>query len=149
MRSPLPPLAAPLARMPEVRRYQIVLVASLILSFGGIVIAHLADAPDDGGRGGALAVAISFAALFVSRGHGRRFIDAAEEIGTLESVLGKFKGTKARQPDLDQIKFKLKALRDGIAIDAHRQKVQNGYIAAAAVVGTLAWGFGDWLAGWL
>ena len=53
-------------------RYGLVVLASILLSVGGILIGAFVTQPADGGRGGAIAVALAFFVLFVRRDYGAR-----------------------------------------------------------------------------
>lgn len=85
----------------------------------------VSDMASDGGRGGALAVALSFWILFQSHG-----------------------SAKAAFDDKD---IKIRATRThnalGALIDVSEK--QRMPLALTSVIGTLFWGFGDLLAAWL
>jgi hypothetical protein len=77
------------------QRFGIVLTFAIILSAGGIPFAaFVTKSAQDGGRGGALAVALSFAVLFLSRGYGTKVYDiltkeAQEASAHLKKIRGK------------------------------------------------------------
>lgn len=108
------------------------MATTFALSGGGIVLAALLGHPNEGGRGGALAVALTFAILFLGRSTAERIMennpfkngndDAEKKIGHLSKALSALVGW---------------------------QRKEKVYLAWASVVSTLAWGFGDLPAGWI
>lgn len=98
------------------------LVASLISSGAGIWYAVVHGTPADGGRGGAVGVAITFAMLFMGHGTAERAFEAGEDLISVRNSLG--------------------SLLDWTG----KEKI---YLTIASVVSTLVWGFGDVTAAWL
>lgn len=108
------------------------MIGTFALSGGGIVLAAFLGHPSEGGRGGALAVAVTFAMLFLGRSTAERIMednpfkhggeDAAKQIGHLSKALSALVGW---------------------------QRKEKPYLAWASVISTLAWGFGDLPAAWL
>lgn len=120
----------------------------MLLSVGGVAYSiFISHKSVDAGRGGALAVALSFATLFLSRGYGDRVYSILTvDADTASQLVAKLRGEvddKAKLVTADQ---KLDALFTKIQIDAGDQQVQNFYLAWSSVVGTIFWGFGDLLA---
>lgn len=103
-------------------------VVSIALSIGGIVYAVARSIPADGGRGGALAVALTFFMLFMSRG-------TAEDAlaGPLPQGI----------PDGEIIR-----IRNALASMLDWQSNEKIYLTISSVCGTIAWGFGDVIAKW-
>jgi hypothetical protein len=103
--------------------------AAIALSFGGILVTAFIGRPGDGGRGGALAVALTFAMLFLGR-------------GTAERIL---KGQDAPKPPADPKgqAAELVHLRNVFEALFGWQRKEKRYLVVASVVSTLAWGFGD------
>lgn len=116
-------------------RLTIWMVSSFIASVSGIVYAVGWGTACDGGRGGALAVAIAFGALFTARPTLRRYIEAPDESGQ-----AKF---DARPMD-DRVAL----LRSALAVMVDRQNQEATFLTIASVSGTIVWGFGDVIAGW-
>ena len=112
-----------------------VLCAGLLFSLAGIVYAVCWGSPGDGGRGGAMAVALAFAALFTSAPSLQELLEAPKEDGT---------------PGFDELESqdKIKRLRSAVALVADTQREQNIYLVITSVVGTLVWAFGDVVAVW-
>lgn len=112
----------------------------MILSFAasalGIIHAVAWGTACDGGRGGALAVAIAFGALFTARPLLNDYIEMPDARGTPQ-----FDNLPADQ--------RIAALRSALAVMIDRQKHETIYLSIASVSGTLVWGFGDVIAGWL
>jgi hypothetical protein len=127
----------------------------LISAYGVWYGAH--HCPSDAGRGGAIAVALAFASLFVQRGSGVvTYKIVAEDFPRLQSelqtILESFRAApaaKAGASGIDAIKKRVDGIFDQIKSNAASQTRQNWAIAASSIVGTLAWGFGDIMAQWL
>jgi hypothetical protein len=127
---------------------------SVFLSLGGILIGAFVTEPADGGRGGAIAVALAFLVLFVRRGYGARVYEAiARDLPAMREEVSKLRqGTApatANAEDLAQVKRQVTAIVSRIDTEADGQKIQNRALAWASCIGTIAWGFGDMLAKWL
>jgi hypothetical protein len=134
-------------------RFSWLLILCIALSFGGIAVAAFATCnPNDAGRGGALAVALSFAALFLSKSYGALIYDLiTKTIPEIERNIGASPETtppvsaeiKPFYDRLVMLENKSTGLAAKLGTDANGQKIQNGYLAAASIIGTLVWGFGD------
>ena len=114
-----------------------VLAASLILSVGGIAYAVFFGTAADGGRGGAVSVAISFAALFAAR-------------STPQDVL-EITDPRTGQPRIEggSLEQRIRVLKTAIATMLDSQRLEKAYLTWSSMVGTLVWGFGDLIALWL
>lgn len=108
------------------------MIATFVFSGAGIVIAAALGHPNDGGRGGAFAVALTFAMLFLGR-------------GTAERILRDNPLAQTNEPAEMQIANVTNALN---AL-AGWQRKEKWYLFWASVVSTLAWGFGDLPALWI
>jgi hypothetical protein len=136
----------------ENRRHILLLCLSLLLSGGGIIgCAYYWHSPADAGRGGALAVAISFFALFANSPHGSRlFLLLTREKENFRRRLSEMREEQPNSPpDIAILTQRLEALLIRVEADVAGQEKQNIFIAWSACIGTLAWGFGDWIAMWL
>lgn len=135
----------------ETAVFRTILAASVLLSVGGVLLTPIAGInASHGGRGGAIAVAISLFALFATRNHATYLYDALtgkdHEIMTLIEEL-----TGAERPDEDwqeTIKTRFAALERRLELEAEGQFAQNLYLAFATAIGTIFWGFGDIFSGW-
>lgn len=116
------------------RKLVITMMAAIAMSIGGIAYAVLWGVAADGGRGGAVAVALTFFILFMGRG-------TAE--AALEAVL-----PKAADP-AEEAALDLPRIRNAVAAMLDRSRKEKIYLTVSSVVGTLAWGFGDIIALWL
>ncbi len=130
-----------------------VLLLSTMLSFGGIAVAWLLQRPLDAGRGGALAVALSFLFLFLNFGRSQKtFAILSEEASELEGHLATIErqargSMEARMVKLERrVEGLVAAMRVARRIDGKSQLDQNIILAVSSVIGTLAWGFGDLIA---
>ena len=125
-------------------RFRVVLAASIILCAGGVAVAALVTKnAQDGGRGGAAAVALSFVILFLSRGYGTKIYEAlTKEAATIRANLDALLGNGKNQPAI-RIEDKVNALVSKAKIESQTQEIQNFYLAWSSVFGTLTWGFGD------
>jgi hypothetical protein len=109
------------------------MLASLVASFAGILYAVQCGVAADGGRGGAVAVAISFAAYFTARPTPTEMIEARNDAGEVGF------------DNLD-IDARSKRLRSAISVMLDRQTNEAVYLTISSVSGTLIWGFGDVIA---
>jgi hypothetical protein len=141
-------------------RFFLLALFCVVISVGGIVIAVRCNNLDYGGRGGSIAVALSFAALFLTRDYGGIIQNLIQN--TFPDITNKIENenpTEHSAPsvlDLPALGKQVKALEEMIVaiavrvrLDAEGQKIQNRYLAFSSVVGTIAWGFGDWAAQYL
>lgn len=115
---------------------RIVLALAVVASLGGIAYAVIWGEAGDGGRGGAVAVALSFLALFAGRATPNRVLEIEDG-----------RGRKVVHHGSDQRKIRL--LRTAIAAMIDSQRLETTYLTGASVFGTLVWGFGDKIALWL
>jgi len=133
--------------MSQQSRYGIVIAASILLSLGGIAVAAWWTTPEDGGRGGALAVALAFLVLFVRRNYGARVYDAlTKDIPKLKEQIANLRQGKepiSEKEDPHEMSRQLIAVVSRLDTEADGQNRQNYALAWASCIGTLAWGFGD------
>lgn len=135
--------------------YVLVLIACITVSIAGIGLAAFLHSPSDGGRGGALAVVASFAALFLGRDFGAipiTVLALRQEILKLRRAAVPAHAEDTGDP-LDRLEGDLDALVSALkAANVHgasSTREQNWFLAISSILGTLAWGFGDWAAAWL
>jgi hypothetical protein len=129
-------------------RYNSVVVASIALSLGGVAVGAWVTKPDDGGRGGAIAVALAFLILFVRRNYGARVYDAlTKDIPSLrDQIISLRQGKEPLAKDMGdtgELRRQLIAMVSRLDIEADGQNRQNRALAWASCIGTIAWGFGD------
>ncbi len=110
------------------------MIAAIVLSGAGIAYAVWFGVAADGGRGGAIAVGLTFFILFMGRGTAEAALEAplpqtGDALARLEQELARVRGALAASLDWSR-----------------KEKV---YLTVSSVVGTLAWGFGDVVAKWL
>lgn len=116
-----------------------VLWASIASCVGGVAIAVLGTGEAaDGGRGGAVAVALSFGALFAARDIPERTLFATRA----------GQGKPIINDDNELADTKLGVLRTTLAAMLDAQSLEKRYLTASSVIGTLTWGFGDGVARW-
>jgi hypothetical protein len=141
----------------------------LAVSIGGVFWAVVNCVPVSGGRGGAVAVALAFGALFLTRSYGHRLQrlltetlpdirDTATKVmhpATFSHPETKNEEIRELTERISLLESKVKTLetfdvafRQRLNADAEGQKVQNRYLAFSSIVGTIFWGFGDAFAGW-
>lgn len=113
-------------------RLRLTMVLSIALSIGGILCAKLYGVSADGGRGGALAVAVSFFTLFM----GRNTPEDAMQI-------------KIEDATSDPLKAEVTRHRNALASMLDWQAKEKIYLTISSLVGTITWGFGDIVAAWL
>jgi len=135
-----------------------VVATASVLSIAGILYAALwSKDASDGGRGGAIAVAVSFAVLFLTRSLGQRVYQAlTQELPALRKLIDSFAPASASKSEVEVLREDLKAVGDRFSAleqrlesDDKATQTQNRFLAAASVIGTLVWGFGDVVAGWI
>lgn len=145
-------------------------VICTIICFVGVHLAIASSDPTTAGRGGAIAVALSFGALFISRNYGHSFQKLlTQSLPKLKEELDKVMPLKQDPPaedntdeEVKRLKVRVQSLETAVnglksfenAIsrrlnaDAKGYKCQNVYLAMSSIVGTMFWGFGDVFAGW-
>lgn len=116
---------------PGTRRLRWVVAGTILLCAAGVVYAVRWGTAADGGRGGALAVALTFAVLFAGR-------------GTSEAAL-EVEMPKQNAPAVD-LEFELARVRNAVASLLDWQRQEKNYLVFCSVLATLVWGFGDVLA---
>jgi len=135
----------------ETVRYRIVLSLCLILSIPGVFVAAYLNDPEAGGRGGALAVAIALANLFIKRNTPDNIIELLTTTAPfIHKSIAQLKQTEEADPG------NTKSIQPGEAEEvspdpnailakkeALSQKKQNRFLAGTTFVGTIIWGFGD------
>ena len=115
-------------------RYRVLVIASLTVSSFGVLRAIHLRCPAEGGRGGAVATALAFWALYLRPDYGRLLYRS-----WMASASKDLTGSAELAHKLDGAVAWLEMNSDG-------QTTQNRALAAATVIGTLFWGFGDVLA---
>ena len=137
--------------MTERERYFVLTAVACVLSIGAIPIAvWLTGNAADGGRGGALAVALSFGVLFLNRNFGSRIYQALTTTAPIVEALKELNAAEPKRdtgkpPDqqITELAERIDALTTSITADSQGQIRQNKFLAVMSVVGTLAWGLGD------
>lgn len=135
-------------------RFSLLVFVCVGISIGSIVLSAMTCTPGDAGLGGSIGVALSFAALFLSRNYGNKVYKLITE--TLPEIELKLDPPDGKQQALSGTETgsqaeALKALANEVAgvkaqLDVERQGHfgQNLYLATASVLSTLFWGFGEW-----
>jgi hypothetical protein len=128
--------------MSQLTRYYLVVVLSVVCSVGGVIYGAVYD-PLDGGRGGAIGVALAFYLLFVRM----RLGQAAYRIVTQNN-------DEQGDPSENKETFESVNRRiDGVLLmlntEEDNQHQQNKALTLASCIGTMVWGFGDWISEWL
>jgi hypothetical protein len=140
--------------------YALIFVVSLGISVDGVMFTvHVRPQyPEDGTRGGAIAVALSFAVLFVRRPY-FLFQNVFELKRKFQGLLNDFSARigKSSEP-VDEKKpeallIRIQNLEEAITIliktEIEDQSIQTWFLVASSVCGTLFWGFGDWFVYWI
>ena len=139
---------------PPVVWYRLILASSIVLSVGGFWYGANNDPTSDGGRGGALAVALAFFSLFTRTKLALKVfktisVENPAMYREMNEIVTKMEGkgpTPESHPMDQDLRDEVEGILGMIDMKDKEQRVQNGYIAAASIVGTLSWGFGDKLA---
>lgn len=130
---------------------------SSALSVGGVAVAALVTAdPVDGGRGGALAVALTLVAFFLRKDVNEKLrLTFTRTLPELRAAIDEFSGAPEREktkvPAAGPIVTptqRLDAIETSLRVTEQSEQRMDRYVAAAAVIGTLFWGFGDIVAKW-
>jgi hypothetical protein len=137
-------------------RYGAIFLASVAFSWCGISWG-VHNKASDGGRGGAIGVAIAFTTLFARKDLGQKAyeyiaIKLPQAKRKLDEDMQKIlPGSASKHSEqtlvLETLSSQLAGILGEVRINSNGQNRQNWWIASASVIGTLAWGFGDWLAG--
>jgi hypothetical protein len=155
-------------RLSERRLRALLIGAAIALSAGGVAYAVCCSGRAvDGGRGGALAVAVTLVGYFLRTDLGpalrRFFTQRAPAIRDAIATLRKAKGSEsaagapaaaasvkaAAPPEGAALEARLDALETQVRIATNSDRAMNRAFAIASAVGTLGWGFGDVAAGML
>lgn len=126
--------------MTQKTRLRIFALASIVASLAGIGYAVFLGTACDGGRGGAVAVALAFGALFTSRPLVDTYVEkakASEDEGARQAPV---------EDRLRTLEGRTDNLQNALAILVDRQRLETLYLTLASVSGTLVWGFGDMIA---
>ena len=116
-------------------RLLLCMAASVLASTAGVFFAVRWGAASDGGRGGAVAVAITFWAMFMSWPLPGEYVEAPDGSG---------------RPTFDHLgEERITYLRNAVALMLDRQRLEALYLSISGVSGALVWGFGDVAAAWL
>lgn len=111
------------------------------VSVSGLYFADIYNDKTHGGRGGAVGVALSFGFLFVSSMYSYRTIEKFDKTaGEIADILGS--SDKIDHKVAENSK-RITRLKNDIANDVKRQTISNYFLAAAAIISTVFWGFGD------
>lgn len=104
----------------------------------------------DAGRGGAIGVATSFAMFFGRRNYPKLIYSTHEKIKELTAKLAELAQLNAPssciESDIADLKEQVALVESYFAVNAGSQSFQNILLTISSVTGTLAWGWGDWLA---
>jgi hypothetical protein len=143
--------------MQEKNQYTAVAVISGLFSLVSVPFAvFVTRCANDGGRGGAIGVAIALLFLFITRDYGTKLYNKlVHDLPELKVRLERGAQTdpapqNATSVPVDQrvaqLEREVAALVRQINIDAEGQREQNFHLAWVTAFGTLVWGFGDLLA---
>lgn len=104
----------------------------------------------DGGRGGAIAVAITLAVFFLRRDLSADVRAAITQTGpAVDHALDGLGKDKKSSDDaartVEALRARIEALEAASQIQATSDGKMNRAVAIASAIGTLTWGFGDWI----
>ena len=153
-----------IAHIPDRWRYRSIFIINFFLSIGAIGLACVYHAPADAGKGGAVAVALSLIVLFLGRNESRRLLETLIGSGKKLRVILPVAVVKPLHPNdaaemdrqfvllqgqVRQLQTDFSALFDDLSQTHEDNRLQNKWMALSAGIGTLAWGFGDWIVYWI
>ena len=128
--------------------YWVVVILSIGISICWVVFSAINHCPDEGGRGGAIGVAISFFALFASRSYGDLFLEHYN--GELQKIRNGFANeTYGTESELRSLRTRIDALDGKLKLDKLGQKRQSLFLSVSSIGSTIFWGFGDKFAGYV
>lgn len=130
--------------MTDQRKYMSLLAACVVCCIGGVGVAVLLADDTHGGRGGALGVALSFYALFVSARGRYNTVDFFDKATT--DLLKLFEEEKSVDDQVDRNTRRINLLKRDLERSQQTAMKENIYLAASSGISTLFWGFGDLLA---
>lgn len=131
----------------ERTRHKIVLFVAAGFALGGILIGAFWVGPEHGGRGGAMAVALSFAYLFTQKDYSERvYTTIMKKSKRLDDIFDRWDKENEKSGVVRGLQHEIRALRKSMRAQEKGNREQNKFSAIAAVVGTVAWGFGDLMA---
>lgn len=120
-----------------------ILCISIILCLASLIFSiWVTEDPSDAGRGGALAVAISFVFLFSTSNQKKLFLESFRNRPIIPNSNAPKEDVKATEDVSDVGKI----LITSTYLDNLVNFRQNLYLAASSVIGTLSWGFADLIA---
>ena len=126
-------------------RLWLVLICCIAFSVGGVIYAVFLGVAADGGRGGALAVAITFAMLFLDRRTSKDYLEMPLPADTAEKDIPT--DDKALKAHLAGLATNQNQTRNAFAAMLDWGNRQKWPLAISSVIGTVFWGFGDIIAG--
>lgn len=129
-------------------KYHILLVlVCVVISALGVLYAFVSKDYSHGGRGGAIGVALSFGALFLSVRNRYNSIDVLDLTSQeLFSILGQ---EMTINEQVEANASRIEALKNDLKRSQKSAFLENVALALAGVISTIFWGFGDLFAGFL
>lgn len=144
------------SELSDATKYRSLLFVYVLPSLIGLIVAiFYTKVEADGARGGAITVAISLFNLFINRSYAAQIYKARTE--KIPEALAKLRnlvleeGIKPPEETTTsgtQESRTMRALADWFETEFVGQTTQNRYLAITSAVGTLVWGFGDYIARW-
>lgn len=124
-----------------------ILIGSVALSAGGIALAASGQIQiASGGRGGALAVAWSLAGFFLRN-------DLTQQLRAIFTAPDTFMPATVAQDEgtavekrIGRVENRVQAIEVAGTASVNSQRKMERFVAIATAIGTLSWGFGDWVA---
>ena len=115
----------------------LVMVGSIALSVAGVLYAVWWGAADDGGRGGALGVALTFLMLFMGRGTPQAALEVDIPEVSVDAGGAPPASTEASR-DLDRLRIEVARVRNAIASMLDWQGKEKVYLTVSSVVATVS-----------
>ena len=139
----------------EKAEFWIIWSASILFSLGWFVVCVLSQSyAADAGRGGAVGTALALILFFVNRNYAVQLFHVLNvELPDLQSRLRERKNAKEGKPaqppppsTLAEVERRLDGLLDSIESESDVHSSETKFVVTATFIGTIMWGFGDWLA---
>lgn len=130
--------------------YVWLLIVCTSISLGWIAVCVLYNWQTHAGRGGSIGVSLAFFILFLQRRHRYNSIDVLDDFtkeisGSIQDNDEKKKQTDKNKRSIAMNERRINAIKRDMRRSRLKAELENVYLAAASVISTLCWGWGDYI----